>query len=217
MGVVALDMVVIGASTGGPVALPLLLAAVGSLPVPIIIVQHMPAGFTAPFAERLTRQCGFPFKEAFSGAAPVGGQGWVAPAERHLVVKRFEQGYNLVTHVGPPENSCRPAVDVLFRSVAEACGARALGVVLTGMGQDGLVGARLMRSAGADILVQDEASSVIWGMPGAIAKAGLAARVLPLAALASEIVLRVMRSQPRAARPPALGGPLRPASVERSG
>jgi two-component system chemotaxis response regulator CheB len=141
----------------------------------------------------------------------------VAPAERHLVVKRFEQGYNLVTHVGPPENSCRPAVDVLFRSVAEACGARALGVVLTGMGQDGLVGARLMRSAGADILVQDEASSVIWGMPGAIAKAGLAARVLPLADLASEIVLRVMRSQPRAARPPALGGPLRPTSVERSG
>jgi len=216
MATLALDMVVIGASTGGPVALPLLLAAVGRLPVPVIIVQHMPAGFTAPFAERLTRQCGYPFKEGYSGAVPRGGEGWVAPAEKHLVIKRFEGGYNLVTHVGPPENSCRPAVDVLFRSVATACGPRAVGVVLTGMGHDGLVGARLMCAAGADILVQDEASSVIWGMPGAIAKANLAARVLPLPDLASEIVLRVMRSQPRV-RPAPAAAPLRPLPAEKSG
>ncbi len=200
------QVVAIGASTGGPVALPQLLAALrGPIAVPILIVQHMPVGFTGPFAERLTRQCGFPVREAVTGAVPRAGEAWLAPADHHMVLKRTEDGLHLITHRGPPENSCRPAVDVLFRSVAEAVGSRGLGVVLTGMGQDGLIGARQMSGTGASILVQDEASSVIWGMPGAIAKAGIAARILPLEPLAAEILARVPP-------PPRLPAPSRPPS-----
>jgi chemotaxis response regulator CheB len=200
------QMVAIGASTGGPVAIQQLLTMLrGPLNVPILIVQHMPVGFTGPFAERLTRQCGIPVREAVTGAVPRAGEAWLAPADHHMVLKRTDEGMHLITHRGPPENSCRPAVDVLFRSVAEACGSRGLGVVLTGMGQDGLIGARQMSGAGAAILVQDEASSVIWGMPGAIAKAGIATRILPLEPLAAEILARVPP-------PPRLPAPSRPPS-----
>jgi two-component system chemotaxis response regulator CheB len=200
------QLVAIGASTGGPVALPQLLSSLrGPIAVPILIVQHMPVGFTGPFAERLTRQCGIQVREAVTGAVPRAGEAWLAPADHHMVIKRTDEGLHLITHRGAPENSCRPAVDVLFRSVAVACGHRALGVVLTGMGQDGLIGARLMAGAGASILVQDELSSVIWGMPGAIAKAGIAARILPLEPLAAEILARV---PPRPPAPPRLTAPV---------
>jgi len=116
-----------------------------------------------------------------------------------MVVKRTPDGLQLLTHKGAPENSCRPAVDVLFRSASECCGNRTLAVVLTGMGQDGLVGAKMLSAAGATIVVQNEASSVIWGMPGAIAKAGIASQILPLDEIAAEIVRLTTKSYLRPA------------------
>lgn len=193
------ELVVIGASTGGPVALATVLTGLQPLSVPILIVQHMPLGFTAPFAERLSKQGSIHVREAVSGTIIQAGEGWIAPADYHMVVKRTPDGLQLLTHKGAPENSCRPAVDVLFRSASECCGNRTLAVVLTGMGQDGLVGAKMLSAAGATIIVQNEASSVIWGMPGAIAKAGIASQILPLDEIAAEIVRLTTKSYLRPA------------------
>lgn len=182
------DVLAIGVSTGGPNALAALLPGlVRNFPVPIVIVQHMPPLFTRLLAERLEAVSGLVVREGRAGVALRPGDVWVAPGGYHMEVEKAVCGVRLRTQEEPPENSCRPAVDVLFRSVARVYGARTLAVVLTGMGQDGLRGCEHIREANGRILVQDEASSVVWGMPGAVAHAGLAHKVLPLPALAAEI------------------------------
>jgi two-component system chemotaxis response regulator CheB len=186
------ELLCIGTSTGGPNALASVFAAIPrNLPVPIVIVQHMPTLFTKMLAERLHKLGSVGFCEGSEGQVLQPGQAYVAPGGRHMEVVRFGKGFRLHLQDQPPENSCRPAVDVLFRSAAVAAGAGVLAVVLTGMGQDGLHGCRQLREQHAQILAQDEASSVVWGMPGHVAQAGLADRILPLRDVAAEICLRV--------------------------
>ena len=192
------EVVAIGSSTGGPNALAEILPQIpGDFPLPILVVQHMPPVFTAFLAERLSASSPIPVKEASPRAEVGHGQVWIAPGDFHLIVVRDGVQIRLATIQIPPENSCRPSVDVLFRSVAEVYGGRSLAVVLTGMGQDGLRGCECIHEAGGQIVVQDEASSVVWGMPGAVAGAGIADRVLPLAEIAGEII-RQARPNPSA-------------------
>jgi len=182
----------IGASTGGPNALAEIFRRLpADLPVPVVIVQHMPPMFTRLLAERLTAECAIPVQEGSSGAMLQPGKAWIAPGDYHMIVSRDGQQVRTLVHQDPPENSCRPAVDVLLRSLAKAFGPNSLTVILTGMGQDGLRGCELVREAGGQILAQDEATSVVWGMPGHVARAGLADRVLPLSLIADEILRRV--------------------------
>lgn len=186
------EVVVIGSSTGGPNALTSVLTCIpANLSVPLLIVQHMPPVFTHFLAERLASKCAFPVREAVEGAALQPGEAWIARGDYHLSLAREGTQVRLRMNQQPPENSCRPSVDVLFRSVAEVYGRNVLALVLTGMGQDGLQGARRLREAGAEIVVQNEATSVVWGMPGYIAREGLADAVLPLPQIAPEILRRV--------------------------
>lgn len=186
------DLVVIGVSTGGPNALAELIPALpADLAVPVLIVQHMPATFTRLLAERLDGRSPLAVREAAGGEAIGAGQVWIAPGDRHLEVAPGPGGLVLRTHDGEKENSCRPAVDVLFRSAAAATGEHTLGVVMTGMGRDGQRGSADLVRTGARVVVQDEASSVVWGMPGAVVEAGAHDAVVPLAGLAREIVDRV--------------------------
>ena len=191
------EMVTIGVSTGGPNALSVLLPELpGDLPVPVVIVQHMPPVFTKLLADRLGAQCAMKIHEGASGDVIRPGHVYIAPGDYHMVVKR-DASRALRVHLNQegPENSCRPAADVLFRSVVDVCRAGTLGVVLTGMGQDGLRGCERIREAGGQILAQDEASSVVWGMPGFVARAGLADQVLPLKSIATEIIRRVRKGR----------------------
>jgi two-component system chemotaxis response regulator CheB len=182
----------IGASTGGPNALAEIFTRLpADFPVPILIVQHMPPMFTKLLADRLSAQSPIRVQEASSGCVLKPGEAWIAPGDYHMIVVRDGLQYRLLIHQDPPENSCRPAVDVLLRAVAQAFGPDSLTVILTGMGQDGLRGCEAVRAAGGQVVAQDEASSVVWGMPGYVAQAGLADRVLPLAMIAGEIVKRV--------------------------
>lgn len=190
----AVEAIAIGVSTGGPNALSALLPQLPrDLPAPIFIVQHMPPLFTKFLADRLDRDCALSVREGAHGAIAEPGTAWIAPGDWHMTVARAGHGVMLQTHQGPQENSCRPAVDVLFRSVASVYRGGTLAVVLTGMGQDGLRGAEAIREQGGRIVVQDEATSVVWGMPGYVANAGLAERVLPLEQIAQEIVRRTKR------------------------
>jgi two-component system chemotaxis response regulator CheB len=187
-----IEVVCIGTSTGGPNALADVFTQLpADFPVPIVIVQHMPPLFTAMLAERLTRNSAVPCHEGFDGQAIEGGHAYIAPGGHHMELKRV--GTRVVVHLndGPQENSCRPAVDVLFRSVADVYGGGVLGVVMTGMGQDGLRGCEMIRDRKGRIVAQDEASSVVWGMPGYVARAGLADKVMPLGDIAKEIARRV--------------------------
>ena len=193
-----IDILAIGVSTGGPNALVAMLPELAvNFPVPVVIVQHMPPLFTRLLAERISAISGRRAREGEAGAVLAPGDIWLAPGGFHMEVEKDPQGARLRLHEGPPECSCRPAVDVLFRSVAKVFGNRALGVVLTGMGQDGMVGSQHIREAGGQILAQDEASSVVWGMPGAVSHAGLADKVLPLSEIADEINCRVQAGTPR--------------------
>jgi two-component system, chemotaxis family, protein-glutamate methylesterase/glutaminase len=192
-----LDVVAIGVSTGGPNALSQLLPELPrSFPVPIVIVQHMPPVFTALLAERLRTVTALDVREGVNGGEMNPGKVWLAPGDTHMIVQQGENGVSLRLHKGPPENSCRPAVDVLFRSVAEVYGANAMAVVMTGMGQDGFIGCQVIRRSGGQVLAQDEATSVVWGMPGYVVHGGLAEAVLPLDQLAPEIVRRVAEGRP---------------------
>jgi two-component system chemotaxis response regulator CheB len=187
-----IDLVAIGCSTGGPNALATLVPELpAELPVPVLIVQHMPPVFTRSLAERLHAQSKIAVKEAAPGDSVEAGHAYLAPGDYHLVVDRQALRPRLRTHQGPPENSCRPAVDVLFRSAVQSYGPGVLAVVLTGMGQDGLRGCETIHEAGGQVVVQDEATSIVWGMPGFVARAGLADRILPLEQIAGEIVRRV--------------------------
>lgn len=187
-----IDVVAIGTSTGGPNALADLFAALpADFPVPILVVQHMPPTFTQLLAERLSRNSRILTVEAKADLWLEPGRAWVAPGDYHLSVERDGTRVRTRLSQDPPENACRPAVDPLLRSVASCYGRHCLAVVLTGMGQDGLCGCEVVRTAGGQILAQDEATSVVWGMPGAVVKAGLADAVLPLGQIAGEIVQRV--------------------------
>jgi two-component system chemotaxis response regulator CheB len=187
------EALAIGVSTGGPNALAQLIPALpADLGVPIVIVQHMPPVFTRILAERLSKLGPFRVREGQSGETVRAGEVWIAPGGQHMRVQRQAKGgVAIELNEDPPENSCRPAVDVLFRSVAETWGGQSLAVVLTGMGQDGWRGAEAIRLTGGQILAQDEESSVVWGMPGYVVRAGLADAVLPPKALAGEVARRV--------------------------
>lgn len=187
-----INAVAIGTSTGGPNALAELVSGLpADLPVPLLIVQHMPPMFTRLLAERLTSQSAIKVSEAKSGEVLQAGNAWIAPGDFHMTVARIGNQVKILLNQDPHVNSCRPAADVLFRSVAQSFGANLLAVVLTGMGQDGLRGCEAIRAAGGQIIVQDEPTSVVWGMPGFVARAGLADRILPLGAIGAEIVRRV--------------------------
>jgi two-component system chemotaxis response regulator CheB len=183
------QVIAVGVSTGGPDALaniiPLLPA---NLSVPIVITQHMPPIFTALLAKRLAAKSAVPVHECSSGEVLTPGCVVLAPGDFHMTLGHEEGQVVLKTNQYPKENYCRPSVDVMFRSVAEVYGGRALAVILTGMGQDGLKGCELLRGLGARIVVQDEATSVVWGMPGFVARSGLADKVLPLDQIASELI-----------------------------
>lgn len=182
------EVLLIGCSTGGPDALSRVLSELpAALPVPVLVVQHMPPLFTTMLAERLDRVSPLTVREAADGDVPRAGEVLLAPGGRHLKVVGGAAGPRCALDDGPLENFCRPAVDVLFRSAAGVYGGRSAALVLTGMGADGLEGCRLLSAEGARILVQDEATSVVWGMPGAVAAAGLAHDVLGLEAIAGKL------------------------------
>ena len=182
-------VLVIGSSTGGPEALAKVLPQLPqSLAVPILLVQHMPPVFTRQFAQRLDRLSSLRVVEAVDGTPLLPGTVHLAPGDHHLVVRSGVRGPHTMLNQGPPENFCRPAVDPLFRSVVAAYDGAVLAVVLTGMGSDGRNGAGEIRAAGGTVIVQDQASSVVWGMPGAVSQAGFADEVLPLERIPEAIV-----------------------------
>jgi two-component system chemotaxis response regulator CheB len=193
----------IGVSTGGPAALEILLPALPlSFPLPVFVEQHMPELFTKLLAERLNGRCRLPVREAVHGEPVHPGTIYIAKGNWHMEVlaaAHIGSPATLRVAQGPLENHCRPAVDVLFRSMAAVYGPGVLAVVLTGMGSDGMLGCRTVRERGGSVLAQDQSTSTVWGMPGAVAQAGLAHKVLPLGAIAGEIA----RMAGRVAAPPA--------------
>lgn len=211
LGMARAEVVVIGISTGGPPALERLLPALPrTFPVPVLIVQHMPRLFTGALAERLNRLCPLPVEEARDGMTVEPGRILLAPGDQHMeIVLGLRGGTEGLPGAGfapriirlrdaEPQSGSMPSVDLLFRSAARAYGARTLAVVMTGMGADGLEGARALRAAGGTVLAQDEESSTVWGMPARVAHAGLASAVLPLNALAHALTQRVSAPAQRA-------------------
>jgi two-component system chemotaxis response regulator CheB len=184
-----IEAVVIGVSTGGPEALSEVIPELpASFPVPIVIVLHMPKHFTGRMAEALDREADLAVKEATDGDILQPGQVYLAPGGRHLILDRETRGrIALRTVDDPPENGCKPSVDVLFRSAAKVLRGSVLAVVLTGMGEDGTKGLRELKQHQARVLVQDEATSVVWGMPGSAVRAGCADEILPLGKIARRI------------------------------
>jgi len=183
--------IAIGVSTGGPMALMELFGNLNQpLLVPVFIVQHMPPIFTTLLAARLTAAGVMDVREPVSGEEVKAGTVYMAPGGFHMALSRVGTKLLITLNTDPPENSCRPAVDVLFRSAADIYGKALLGVVLTGMGQDGLKGAEYIKARQGQIIAQDEATSVIWGMPMAVVKNNLADAVLPLGKIMDEIVFR---------------------------
>jgi two-component system chemotaxis response regulator CheB len=204
---VRIDAVVIGVSTGGPNALAELLPQLpADLPVPVLVVQHMPPMFTRLLADRLDNSCRLHVAEAGDHQPVTAGSILIAPGDRHLTIQRVGTMVRTVLNDGPLENSCRPAVDVLFRTAAAVYGPHILGVILTGMGHDGRNGSEHIHVAGGRVLAQDEASSVVWGMPGAVAAAGLADEVLPLSQIADAIRRRAQVGRTTADLAAAEGG-----------
>jgi two-component system chemotaxis response regulator CheB len=206
-GVGPIEALVIGSSTGGPEALVTMLGGLpADLPVPIIVAQHMPPGFTESLAARLDLQVPLKVAEAAGGERPGPGEVWLAPGGRHLEVRTGPDGGPvLVVHDGPRVHFCRPSVDVLLASAVAHWGGGVAVIILTGMGADGTDGCRLVRDAGGLVLVQDEASSVVWGMPGSVWQAGLADNIHALSTLPLAFLSRL---RDRAAR--AGGGPVAP-------
>ena len=180
--------VAVGISTGGPEALLKMLPVFSkSFPVPILIVQHMPPVFTKLLSDRLASSSRIRVVEASEGMKLEAGTAYIAPGNFHMEVSK-ERGENRIRlNQNPQENSCRPSADVLFRSVAKAFGGQALGVIMTGMGQDGYRGLKEMKAEGACVLAQDEASSVVWGMPASVVQEGMADQVVPLSKMGATI------------------------------
>ncbi len=186
--------VVVGASTGGPEALSHLVRGLGALSVPVVVVQHMPPVFTTQLAARLDRLGDADVVEAGGGQALAPGTVHVAPGDHHLELVRSGAVVRTRLHQGPAVNYCRPSVDVLFRSAAAVYGRDLLAVVLTGMGSDGRSGVEAVLAAGGRVIAQDEATSVVWGMPGAVATGPGAHAVLPLPEVAPAVVRAVTRA-----------------------
>jgi two-component system chemotaxis response regulator CheB len=181
-------IIAIGSSTGGPQALLTLLGGLSaSVTCPIVIAQHMPATFTTVLAQHLAHASGRPCAEAANGMELKPGSICLAPGDYHMQVLREGGTYVAQLSQAPPENFCRPSVDPLFRSVAQTFGGESCAVILTGMGNDGCKGALVMAAAGASIIAQDEATSVVWGMPGAVANAGICSAILPLPKIAAHL------------------------------
>jgi two-component system, chemotaxis family, protein-glutamate methylesterase/glutaminase len=192
-GTVRPELLAIASSTGGPRALVSVLGDLdASVTVPILVTQHMPPTFTTILAEHIARQCNRPCAEAVDGEPIAANRIYIAPGNYHMTVETRAGQRCIGLDDGPAENFCRPAADPMFRSIARVYGARALIAVLTGMGHDGLRGARLVVEAGGTLLAQDEATSVVWGMPGAVTEAGLCSAVLPLDRLAP-CIRRILR------------------------
>jgi two-component system, chemotaxis family, protein-glutamate methylesterase/glutaminase len=182
--------VAIGVSTGGPAALAKVVPQFpGDFPLPIFVVQHMPPLFTRLLAERLDTLTPLSVEEGVAGEVPTPGHIYIAPGDRHMRVVNSDRGPAIALDQGPPLNSCRPAVDALFGSLAEVYGSAVVAAVLTGMGHDGTAGAQRLSARGSYIMAQDEATSVVWGMPGAVVEAGVANRILPL----DEVVPAILR------------------------
>ncbi|HVC60610.1 MAG TPA: chemotaxis response regulator protein-glutamate methylesterase [Acetobacteraceae bacterium] len=189
-------LLAVGSSTGGPQALFTLVQGLGrKFRVPVVLTQHMPPTFTPILAQHITRLGGLPCAEAQDGEALVAGRLYLAPGDRHLLVESARGALRARLSSDPPENFCRPSVDPMLRSAAAACAGRVLVAMLTGMGQDGLAGTRLVVEAGGTAVAQDEATSVVWGMPGAVAQAGLCHAVLPLPRIAAKL-LELLRMGP---------------------
>lgn len=187
----------IGSSTGGPQALSDFFGAIKNQAnkFPIFITQHMPANFTAFMAERLGKISGVPCREAIDGEKVQAGNIYVAPGDFHMVVQRSGVDVVIKLNQDTPENFCRPAVDPMLRSLAEVYGKEVLVVILTGMGSDGQKGAQIIADKGGVVIAQDEASSVVWGMPGAAAKAGICTEVLPLVKIPESVLSFLSRSK----------------------
>lgn len=192
-----IEVVVIGVSTGGPQALNDILQDLpGDLGVPILIVQHMPRLFTEQLARTLSNKCRMPVSEAKHHEPVIASHILIAPGGQHMRVRRDASGVvRVILSDEAPVRSCRPSVDLLFESAAATYGNRVLGVVLTGMGNDGLTGSQAIRGAGGDVYAQDEQSSVVWGMPGEVVKAGLATKIIPLPIVATEITRRIIHAR----------------------
>jgi two-component system chemotaxis response regulator CheB len=183
------EVLLIGVSTGGPNALAELIPALpADFPLPVLVTQHMPPVFTRLLADRLDASSKLEVRECQGDERLKAGTVYIAKGDYHMKVKGSRTDPRLYLDQAPPENSCRPAVDAMFRSAVELWGGAAIAVILTGMGQDGLKGCQLLHDAGGQTFAQDQATSVIWGMPGAIVRAGLADRILPLKKIASELV-----------------------------
>jgi two-component system chemotaxis response regulator CheB len=174
------NVIAIGSSTGGPQALFQVIKDMGKLPQPVVITQHMPAAFTTILADHIAKQCGVTCSEAVDGEALVPGHYYVAPGDFHMQFEKSGANVSVKLAKTPPENYCRPAVDPMLRSLTEIYGRNILAAILTGMGSDGAKGGELVVKAGGAVIAQDEASSVVWGMPGAAATAGICSAVLPL-------------------------------------
>ncbi len=182
-------MVAVGSSTGGPRALFTVFQTLGSkLRVPILITQHMPPTFTTILAEHIERIYGSRCTEARDKERLAPGRIYLAPGDYHMIVERDGGVPEIRIVQGPPENFCRPAVDPMLRSLAAVFGPRVLGVILTGMGRDGLIGSRAIVKTGGTIIAQDEDTSVVWGMPGAVATAGLCSNVIPIGEVAGRVL-----------------------------
>jgi len=182
------DILAIGSSTGGPQALFAFLKGIPLNPgLPVVITQHMPATFTSILAEHIAKTTGWPCSEGEDGIPLTGGRVFLAPGGYHMVIEARGVEKIIRLNQDPPENFCRPAVDPMFRSVAAAFGPRAIGVILTGMGSDGAKGGKVMVDAGATIAVQDEETSVVWGMPGSAATSGICSAVLPITELSQYV------------------------------
>ena len=183
------NVLVFGSSTGGPKALFNILSNLSpALKQPILITQHMPPTFTTILAQHIAQSCGRKCLEARDGEEIQGGRIYLAPGDYHMVIEAKGSKKQIILNQDPPVNFCRPSVDPLFISVANAYGPFAMSVILTGMGQDGMVGGRAIVDAGGTVIAQDEKTSVVWGMPGAAAAAGICSAVLPIDKLAPEIL-----------------------------
>jgi two-component system chemotaxis response regulator CheB len=191
-------VIAIGSSTGGTEAIRELLQALPPDAPAIVISQHIPAAFSKPFAERMDRSSAMSVCQATDGQYILPGHVYIAPGDHHLLVERDGARYRCRLSDGPPVNRHRPSVDVMFRSVAQNVGPNALGVILTGMGDDGARGLKEMLEAGAATIAQDEASSVVWGMPGAAFKMGAAQQVLPLHRIPAELLRLLVQPHERA-------------------
>ncbi len=181
-------IIAIGASTGGTEAIKDVLSVLPPQMPGIVIAQHIPAGFSAPFAQRLDKVCQITVREAQEGMAIEPGHAYIAPGHLHLMVERDGTGYRCRLDDGPPVNRHKPSVDVLLRSVVQSAGNKATGVILTGMGDDGALGMKELKEAGALTIAQDEKSSVVWGMPGEAVRAGGIDEILPLDRIGRRLV-----------------------------